>query len=278
MKKLLLFLLLTCGMVSAQTATISGTTYHGVSGDNFITIASAWNEGDITDAWDWNWFNWLHNGNPVADMYDLSTSIGSIGSGQFFHIRIDGFDHPVVYSTRDIGASSEYFVIPSLGRNGLGTGEGEEIYNSATASGTVYNSPSEARREAHRLADANSSSFQVWERASGGFDRYVAINNRNYRLYTSIDIQGSFSHSYDAAFIRNNPFNLLIANNWTTGTFTDPIDGSTLHLAIHPSGNYAVISIPGGAYNSYHYANGALGKPIERHNSPEEVRDYNFGG
>ena len=275
MKKILIaIVVLYAGAVSAQTATISGTTYHGVTGDDFITIASAWNEGDVTDVWDWNDLTWILNGEEVSDI----GSLAGIAPGGLL-VRHNGTDRGVSYMQIDIGRSEEYFVIPSLGRNGFVPGEGTTYYNAAVAAGLIYSSQSEATRVANRLTVTNEAPYQVWSRSSGGYNRQVTINGENHIIATRRDATGSFpSAHYISVFSRTNPFNLLVANNWTTGTITDPASQAQLSVAIHPSGNYAVISVPGGAYNSYHYANGALGRSIARHNSPQEVLDYNFGG
>ena len=266
--------MLFAGAVSAQTTTINGETYHGVSGDKFITIASAWNNGDITDAWDWNNLIWILNGVEQSDVNTLS----GIAPGGLL-VRHNGVDIGVSYVQIEIPNSSEYFVIPSLGRNGFVPGEGTTYYNAAVAAGLIYSSQSEATRVANRLTVTNEAPYQVWSRSSGGYNRQVTINGENYIIATRRDATGSFpSAHYISVFSRTNPFNLLVANNWTTGTITDPASQAQLSVAIHPSGNYAVLSVPGGAYNSYNYANGALGRAIARHNSPQEVLDYNFGG
>ena len=268
--------MLVASISNAQTTTISGTTYHGVSGDNFITIASAWNEGTITDAWDWNNLNWFYNGDV-----DNLNSLPGIAPGGLL-IRYNGENRSVLYEQRDSETITEYFVVPSIGTNSLATGQGAELYNAATASGTVYLNSSEANREADRLTAFYESPFQAWERSTGGYHRYVTINGREYRIDTKTDATGSFSSNpYTPVFERTNPYNALVARGWTLHDQSG-IDASfpdrTLPIAIHPNGNFAVLSIPGGAYNIYNYANGVfVGGNTHRFGSIEEVINH-FGG
>ena len=181
MRNLILMLVVLLGSFANAQTTINSTLYHGVSGDNFITIANAWNNGDITDAWDWNNLNWFHNGNQITDINTLS----NIGSGNFLHVRIGSQDHPLTVTQRTSGEMTQYYVVESIGVNGVSDARGEMLYNAPTTE--RFTNLDEAASRAQDLANEHRVSYQVWNRTIRSLNYFVSINSREYRIVSRQD-------------------------------------------------------------------------------------------
>ena len=277
-----MLVMLVASISNAQTATISGTTYHGVSGDNFITIANAWNEGTITSAWQWSFLDLYYEGRS----YDDVASLPSPPTNATIIVRTNGQDTSVPYYTRESGRVHEFFVVPLQGVGNPTDEEGNRFYAIAEAAGNVFVEASlddsqnaRASQRAQELADDSGITHVVYSRSSISRNAYIEINNREYLLAE----RGVSGISYGqlratANPVVANPYNGLVG--WTLHDQSG-IDASfpdrTLPIAIHPSGDFAVLHIPGG-YNLYNYANGAfVGGNTHRFGSIEEVINH-FGG